>query len=233
MTSQRAPRDHPRQPRRRHRHRGVRRLLRRRLRRVRPVGAQTCVLSLLVFTGASQFALVGVIAAGGAPLSGAADRAAARHPQHALRPAARAAAAVPRAGADPLAAHLVIDESTAMSVTRESTGRRPDRLPQHRPLDLRALEPVHLPGRRRRQRRSATRAPTGSTPPSAPPSWPCSGRGWPTAATGWSPRVPRRSPSASCRSSPAGVPVLVAGGVALLAGLLTRNAADSTEIPAP
>ena len=33
---------------------------------------QTCALSLLVFTGASQFALVGVVASGGAPLSGAA-----------------------------------------------------------------------------------------------------------------------------------------------------------------
>ena len=34
--------------------------------------AQACALSLLVFTGASQFALVGVVAAGGAPLSGTA-----------------------------------------------------------------------------------------------------------------------------------------------------------------
>ena len=33
--------------------------------------AQTCALSLLMFTGASQFALVGVLAAGGTPLSGA------------------------------------------------------------------------------------------------------------------------------------------------------------------
>ena len=32
---------------------------------------QTCVLSLLMFTGASQFAFVGVVAAGGAPLAGA------------------------------------------------------------------------------------------------------------------------------------------------------------------
>ena len=32
---------------------------------------QTCALSLLVFTGASQFALVGVVASGGAALSGA------------------------------------------------------------------------------------------------------------------------------------------------------------------
>ena len=33
---------------------------------------QACALSLLVFTGASQFAFVGVLAAGGAPLAGAA-----------------------------------------------------------------------------------------------------------------------------------------------------------------
>ncbi len=32
---------------------------------------QTCALSLLVFTGASQFALVGVLGAGGAPVAGA------------------------------------------------------------------------------------------------------------------------------------------------------------------
>ena len=34
--------------------------------------AQTCVLSLLMFTGASQFALVGVLGAGGSGLSAAA-----------------------------------------------------------------------------------------------------------------------------------------------------------------
>jgi predicted branched-subunit amino acid permease len=33
---------------------------------------QACAMSLLVFTGASQFAFVGVVAAGGAPLAGAA-----------------------------------------------------------------------------------------------------------------------------------------------------------------
>ena len=32
---------------------------------------QTCAMSLLMFTGASQFAFVGVLASGGAPLSGA------------------------------------------------------------------------------------------------------------------------------------------------------------------
>jgi predicted branched-subunit amino acid permease len=50
--------------------------------------AQTCAMSLLVFTGASQFATVGVIGAGGS-----------------------AAAALARA----LRSHLVIDETTAMA----------------------------------------------------------------------------------------------------------------------
>ncbi|HET9827145.1 MAG TPA: AzlC family ABC transporter permease [Nocardioidaceae bacterium] len=81
---------------------------------------QTCALSLLLFTGASQFALVGVVASGGAPLSGAltALLLGSRNTLYGLRLA-------------PLldwhgwrrmtAAHLVIDESTAMSVNREST----------------------------------------------------------------------------------------------------------------
>ena len=47
---------------------GLRRLVRSGLGRLRALDVwQTCVLSLLVFTGASQFALVGVIAAGGDP----------------------------------------------------------------------------------------------------------------------------------------------------------------------
>jgi predicted branched-subunit amino acid permease len=81
---------------------------------------QTCALSLLVFTGASQFALVGVVGAGGAPLLGAVSglllgvrntlyglRLAPLLDWHGLRRTA--------------AAHLVIDESTAMSVTRDTT----------------------------------------------------------------------------------------------------------------
>ncbi|MFL6024334.1 MAG: AzlC family ABC transporter permease [Marmoricola sp.] len=80
---------------------------------------QTCAMSLLVFTGASQFAFVGVIAAGGAPLLGAASGLllGVRNTLYGLKltpllgwyGARRAAAA-----------HLVIDESTAMSVTRTS-----------------------------------------------------------------------------------------------------------------
>jgi predicted branched-subunit amino acid permease len=81
---------------------------------------QTCALSLVVFTGASQFALVGVVASGGAPLSGAltALLLGSRNTLYGLRLA-------------PLldwhgwrrvgAAHLLIDESTAMSVSRSTT----------------------------------------------------------------------------------------------------------------
>lgn len=81
---------------------------------------QTCALSLLVFTGASQFALVGVLAVGGAPLSGAATALllGSRNTLYGLRLAPLLGWTGWRRIA---AAHLVIDESTAMSVSREST----------------------------------------------------------------------------------------------------------------
>jgi len=81
---------------------------------------QTCVLSLLVFTGASQFALVGVVASGGAPLSGAVTALllGTRNTLYGLRLAPLLDwHGVRRLGA----AHLVIDESTAMSINRGST----------------------------------------------------------------------------------------------------------------
>lgn len=80
---------------------------------------QTCALSLLVFTGASQFALVGVVSAGGAPLSGAVTGLllGTRNTLYGLRLAPLLGwTGWRKAGA----AHLLIDESTAMSVTRES-----------------------------------------------------------------------------------------------------------------
>ena len=81
--------------------------------------AQTCALSLLMFTGASQFALVGVLAAGGAPLSGAltALLLGTRNTLYGLRLAPLLQWSGWRRL---LASHLVIDESTAMSVTRHS-----------------------------------------------------------------------------------------------------------------
>lgn len=81
---------------------------------------QTCVLSLLMFTGASQFAMVGVIASGGAPLSGAltALLLGTRNTLYGLRLAPLLAwTGRRRVGA----AHLLIDESTAMAVTRRTT----------------------------------------------------------------------------------------------------------------
>lgn len=82
--------------------------------------AQTCVLSLLMFTGASQFALAGVVAAGGAPMSGAATALllGTRNTLYGLRMAPLLQWRGWRRAA---AAHVLIDESTAMSVNRGST----------------------------------------------------------------------------------------------------------------
>ena len=81
--------------------------------------AQTCALSLLMFTGASQFALVGVLAVGGAPLSGAltALLLGTRNTLYGLRLAPLLQWSGWRRL---LGAQFVIDESTAMSVTRSS-----------------------------------------------------------------------------------------------------------------
>lgn len=81
--------------------------------------AQTCALSLLMFTGASQFALVGVLGSGGSALSAAltAMLLGTRNTLYGLRVAPLLGwRGARRAGA----AHLLIDESTAMSVNRES-----------------------------------------------------------------------------------------------------------------
>jgi predicted branched-subunit amino acid permease len=80
---------------------------------------QACALSLLAFTGASQFAFVGVVAAGGAPVSGAATALAlgTRNMLYGLRLASLLR--LPRARRGP-AAQLVIDESTAMAINRDN-----------------------------------------------------------------------------------------------------------------
>jgi len=79
--------------------------------------AQTCVLSLVMFTGASQFALVGVLAGGGTPLASAmaALLLGSRNTLYGLR----IGPLLGWRGSRRLAvAQLVIDESTAMSLTR-------------------------------------------------------------------------------------------------------------------
>lgn len=83
--------------------------------------AQTMVLSLVMFSGASQFALVGVIGGGGAPMAAV--------PTALLLGARNAFYGVPMARIlgrhglrglrRPVAAHLVIDETTAMAVARD------------------------------------------------------------------------------------------------------------------
>lgn len=81
---------------------------------------QTCALSLLVFTGASQFAFVGVLATGGSPWSGAATglMLGSRNTLYGLglAPLLRWRGLRRVAGA-----HLVIDESSAVATgTREA-----------------------------------------------------------------------------------------------------------------
>jgi predicted branched-subunit amino acid permease len=79
---------------------------------------QTCALSVLMFTGASQFAMVGVIGAGGSVWAGAATAAllGSRNTLYGLRLASLLAA---RRWRRPAAAHFVIDETTAMAIARD------------------------------------------------------------------------------------------------------------------
>jgi predicted branched-subunit amino acid permease len=80
---------------------------------------QSCALSLLVFTGASQFALVGVVGAGGNPFLGALSGLllGSRNTLYGIKVAPMLGWRGARRAA---AAHLLIDESTAMAVTRTS-----------------------------------------------------------------------------------------------------------------
>ena len=84
---------------------------------------QACATSLLVFTGASQFALVGVLGAGGAPLAGVASAVllGSRNALYGVVVAERVSAAGWRRA---VAAHVTIDESTAVSTSapREHAG---------------------------------------------------------------------------------------------------------------
>lgn len=80
---------------------------------------QTCVLSLVMFTGASQFAFIGVIGSGGNPWAGAATAAllGTRNALYGMRlTSTLQARGLKRFGA----AHFVIDETTAMSIARDA-----------------------------------------------------------------------------------------------------------------
>jgi predicted branched-subunit amino acid permease len=80
---------------------------------------QTCALSVLMFTGASQFALVGVVGAGGSVWAGAATAAllGSRNGLYGLRLSSLLDL---RGWRRPAAAHFVIDETTAMAIGQEA-----------------------------------------------------------------------------------------------------------------
>src|SRR5437763_4726245 len=79
---------------------------------------QTCALSVLMFTGASQFALVGVVGSGGSVWAGAATAAllGARNALYGLRLSSLLNV---RGSRRLLASHFVIDETTAMAIARD------------------------------------------------------------------------------------------------------------------
>ena len=83
--------------------------------------AQACVMSMLVFTGASQFAFVGVLAGGGGAVAamGPAVMLAVRNAAYGLSLTSILPA---RLRDRALAAHLVIDETTAMARAQADPG---------------------------------------------------------------------------------------------------------------
>lgn len=85
--------------------------------------AQTCVMSLLVFTGASQFSAISVIGAGGSSVSalGGATVLAARNAVYGL---AMATHLKGRLATRLVAAQLTIDESTAMAAAQDDETHR-------------------------------------------------------------------------------------------------------------
>jgi 4-azaleucine resistance transporter AzlC len=80
---------------------------------------QAVAMSVVMFTGASQFALVGIVAAGGAPLA-ALSAALLSGVRNAFYGVPVARLICPRGLRRLLTAHLVIDETTAMAVSQRA-----------------------------------------------------------------------------------------------------------------
>lgn len=191
---------------------------------------QTCALSLLMFTGASQFALAGVVAAGGAPLSGAATALllGTRNTLYGLR---MAPVLQWRGWRRAAAAHLLIDESTAMSVGRGST---PAARLGFLTTGLSVFVLWNLA--------TAIGAVAGDAIGDPRTFGLDAAVGAAFLALLWPRLKDRRNVLVALLAavvalsmvtvSPPGVPVLAAGGVAVLVGVLSRRD-DPTEIPAP
>src|SRR5215204_1754438 len=132
--------------------------------------AQACAMSLLVFTGGSQFAAVGVLAAGGAAATAVANAMllAVRNMAYGLSLSSLLRGALPRRA---VAAQLVIDETTAMARAQDDERGARSGSPAAR---------CSCAGTRGRWRArwpapaSATRRSLGSTRCSRPRSSPCS-----------------------------------------------------------
>jgi predicted branched-subunit amino acid permease len=192
---------------------------------------QTCVLSLVMFTGASQFAFVGVVAAGGAMWSGALTSL-----MHGTRNTLYGLKLTPlldfRGWRRPAAALLVIDESTAMSVTRDSrdlarTGFVTTGLAVFVLWNLFTLVGAVAGNLIGDPRDYGLDAAVGGA---------FLALLWPRLADARNRVIAVSAAAVALGVVPvtaAGVPVLVAGGVALLAGVLTRSAGDRTELPGP
>ncbi|WP_151081769.1 AzlC family ABC transporter permease [Nocardioides cynanchi] len=190
---------------------------------------QTCALSLLMFTGASQFAFIGVAAAGGAPLSGAATALmlGTRNTLYGLKLAPLLGF---RGWVRPAAAQLVIDESTAMSVTRDSAeaarvGFLSTGISVFVFWNLFTLVGAIAGNLIGDPRTYGLDAAVGGA---------FLALLWPRLADPRNRVIAVIAAAVALGVVPltaAGVPVLVAGGVALLAGVLTRGATDATEIP--
>jgi predicted branched-subunit amino acid permease len=190
--------------------------------------AQTCALSLVMFTGASQFAFVGVLAAGGAPVSGAltALLLGTRNTLYGLR---LAPLLHWRGARRALAAQVLIDESTAMSMTRSSTaaarvGFLTTGVSIFLLWNLATLLGAVAGSALGDPRTYGLDAAVGSA----------------FLALLWPRLTDRRNQLVAVLAaavalgivplSPAGVPVLAAAGVALLVGVLSRQV-DPTEFP--
>ncbi len=176
---------------------------------------QTCALSLLVFTGASQFALVGALAVSGNPLTAAAGAffLGVRNTFYGLR--LSQVLALPRA-VRPFAAQWVIDETTAVTLAQPT--RRAARIGfTVTGLSLYLLWNLTTLLGALGAKPSGTRTRGASTRPGPPSSWHC-----------WHPcsRPPRSVPSplsrsfwdsAYCPCCFTGVPVLAAALAAPIA----------------
>lgn len=190
--------------------------------------AQTCALSLVMFTGASQFALIGVVAAGGSPIASGltALLLGTRNTLYGLRLAPLLEwRGVPRA----TAAQLVIDESTAMAVNRPSralarTGFLATGISVFCLWNLFTLLGAVAGEALGDPRTYGLDAAVGAA---------FLALVWPRLSDRRNQVVAVAAAAVALGLVPltaAGVPVLAAGGVALLAGILSRRP-DPTEIP--